>query len=110
MITYKRFTEENDWEGEKWHFYIPVPGNEEALSKLEKLISEKGYDDIYAFHKEMFTEAEVDVLVKYSEQGYMPHHNKLSGLLDYKSLLKAMDFVDEDKDPLYKGGIKEYVK
>jgi hypothetical protein len=105
MKTYIRFTETNDHEGERWHFYIPLPGNEEAIRRLEALLEEDAYGE-FELKKEMFTEPEVDVLVKYSEGGYMMNHNKLEGTLDLKRLQKALD---DGEDPLYKGGIKDYL-
>jgi len=108
MITYRQFKEYNDHEGEEWCFYIPVSGNETTLIELEKLLMKHGYEDQYSMQlKDMLTEAEVDTLVRFGGQGYMNNHNKLEGLIDIKRLEKALD---EEEDPLYKGGIKEFIK
>lgn len=106
--TYLPFIEENDNEGETWVHYIPVPGNEDAVKKFRALIEELGFDGQYTFGREMATEQEVDAVIKFGNTaaGYMPTHNKLDGELDIKRLQKDLD---EDDDPLYKGGIADYM-
>ena len=97
---YAKFTEESDWEGETWHFYIPVAGNEEALKVLAEKVESWGPNSDYELDNEYLTEDEVDTLVEHGDDdGYMPEHNKLSGRLD-------VDRVREHED-LYKGGIKD---
>lgn len=105
-MMYVRFTENNDWEGEEWSFYIPVEGNEEAI----KFLDEKVCGNEYSLMKERLTEKEVGTLERFGGEGYMKNHNKLVGILDYKKLEKAIDTSGEDGDPLYKGGIKDYMR
>lgn len=108
MTTYLKFTEENDWEGETWHFYLPIEGNETALATLRAYLDQeksKGqYDFPYTLGTEPITEAEVDAFVKHSDSGYMMEHNKIVGFLG--------DF-DTDADPddlFYKGRIDDHFK
>lgn len=95
--TFTRLTEENDWEGETWHFYIPTQGNEENLAKLAALVATDGRFDV---EEQQFTEAEIDTLIAYGDDtDYLHAHNKLSGTLAEVS----------DVDTLYKGGITDYL-
>lgn len=108
-MMYVRFTENNDWEGEEWSFYIPVEGNEDAI----KFLDEKFCGDTYTITKERLTEKEVDTLERFGGEGYMKNHNKLVGILDYKKLEKVVDTDKElggESDPLYKGGIKDFMR
>lgn len=110
MITYRKLTEINDNEGETWHFFIPVPGNEAALDSLAKMLDVRDLEDAYRLSKDMFTEVEVDTLVKYADNtGYMTEHNKLAGILDIKKLEIALDSNDV-YEALYKGGIRDFLK
>jgi hypothetical protein len=101
---YVRFTEENDWEGETWNFYIPVAGNQEALEKLQALIKE---DSGYFLDFSVRSESEVDTLCACLDDcdGYMPKHQKLSGLL-----ILPTEVLGEDLDSLYKGGICNFME
>jgi len=87
-MDYIKYTEFNDWEGETWHFYIPIKGNEEAVTDLRGICD----GECYCVADELIPEEEVDVLVKHSAVGYMRKHNKLSGKLT-------------PTEDLYKGGI-----
>lgn len=87
---YARFTEENDWEGETWHFYIPLAGNDRALERLAELIENR---EEYALAREWYSETEVRILVANTETGYMAEHTRLHGLLA----------VPDDLDKIYKG-------
>jgi len=100
-----KFTEKNEHEGEKWHFYFPVEGNKEAVEALKSVINnDADYADTYYWSEETIPENEVDILVKHSESGYMSYHQKIDGILDIAGL------DDEDLvDCLYKGGIRNYV-
>jgi hypothetical protein len=104
-VLYARLTENNEWEGEAWHFYIPVDGNEEALAKLKAMIDadnkvddQDNDDREYEMDDSRLTEQEVDTLVASpSATDYMAEHNKLSGRLDMNGV--------EDLGALYKGQI-----
>jgi hypothetical protein len=98
--TYVRFTEENDWEGETWHFYLRVQGNEEALQRLAELVNDS--EEYTLDLGKHFSEAEVTTLVDNADGGgYMADHNRADGRLG--------DLPD-DPDRLYKGQIVDFVK
>ena len=105
--------EANDHEGETWRFYIPLEGNEEALSILAELLDEdrEGNRDAclydYGLGGVAF-EDEVDTLEKFSDGGYTAAHNKLDGKLDVTPLLSATP--TEIHAALYKGGIRDFVR
>lgn len=100
-----RFTERNEWEGETWHFYIPMIVNEEAYKKLWNYC-ESIESDPYKISKELIPENEVDILVKHSESGYLHFHNKLDIRLDVSKVEKAILFDTPEEADLYKGGIR----
>lgn len=95
---YVKLTEHNDWEGETWHFYIPLEGNEAALKVLQSKIA--GLEDEYELDLEHPIALEdVNALLNHGngDTSYMDAHNKLEGFLD---LIKL------ESQGLYKGGIK----
>ena len=99
--TYVRFTENCDWEGESWNFYLPVEGNEEALAWLRALIADGDVSDQYEVgEEEAYTWAEVKTLARsHSQTTYLQEHTVLSGRLA----------TGYDLDALYKGGIRDQV-
>jgi hypothetical protein len=113
---YRKFTEHNDWEGEIWHFYIPINGNESALADLERQVkavdsySETGYDFPFKLSKKILSATEVKVLVENGDDdGYMPKHNLLKGILTLPSLPHTLNKESFDAwfEHFYKGGICE---
>lgn len=97
MKTYVKFTEHNDWEGETWHFYIPIQGNELTLDRIGELINGNEFYELK--RKKEYTEQEVDFLC--GEEGsttYMNQHNKVKSI---NKLPLVVDF--EIDDPFYKG-------
>jgi len=104
--TFIKFTESNQHEGERWHFYVPYHGNEEAVEKIKRYIAEKEeeLDYIYYFSDELIDEHEVDILVKHTDSGYMDQHNKLEGKL------VVPEDVGDINELLYKAGIKTLMK
>lgn len=102
-MKYYRLSENNEWEGETWHFYIPVEGNEEEMVKLK----EKYIDgEIYCVSIKKFTEERVDILCEDDNNtSYMNKHNKLKGKLTVPENLSP-----KTDDPLYKGGICKFMK
>lgn len=105
MTQFVKFTENNEWEGEEWHFWIPLDGNEDALARLQKALD--GSDE-YSLDLTPVPEGEVDVLIKHTDQGYMDYHNKLTGTLR----LSEDDFANlhgDDGDIFYKGRIANFV-
>jgi hypothetical protein len=102
MTTYAKLTEDNDWEGETWYFWIPIEGNELTLKQLEGCLTE---DDQYEVDMTPVPELEVDILVKHSDVGYLHTHNKLAGTLKFGDEQAVL--IGRDGDPLYKGGIRD---
>lgn len=111
VTTFVKLTENNEHEGETWHFYIPIDGNEAAIGQLLDVTIglDQDIDEGYSLDVTPIPEVEVDILVKHADTGYMANHNKLTGVL---TLPEDFDerMADEDSDPLYKGQIKEYMK
>lgn len=107
---YVKLTETNEWDGEQWAFYIPLTGNEAAIGELAAAITAKGADTQYELDQTPIPETTVDLLVTHAnnDAGYMAAHNKLTGLLavDETTLSK----VGDEGDPLYKGGIKDFME
>lgn len=108
MTAYAKFTENNDHEGETWRFWIPISGNRAALEHLDSAI---GGSDEYGLDLAPVPEAEVDALVKHTGDGYMAYDNKLAGVLTLtaETIARIEDADDEGNDPLYKGGIKDFL-
>jgi hypothetical protein len=108
VTDYVKFTEENDWEGETWHFYIPVAGNEVTLAVLAATLESSPIDS-YTLDLTRIPEYEVDALVKHTDTGYMADHTKLDGVL-----LLAPDTMDQlsahETDPFYKGEIAKFMQ
>jgi hypothetical protein len=109
--TFVKLTENNEHEGETWHFYIPYEGNEEAIGQLFEAIAllDQDVDEEHSLDMTPIPEVEVDILVKHADTGYMANHNKLTGVLTLPDDFDEK-MADEYADPLYKGSIKEYMK
>lgn len=110
MTGYANFTEHNEWEGETWHFWIPIAGNEDTLQELHVIIADgDGIADQYELDLTPVPEAEVDSLVAYcDDDGYLPDHIKLAGTLVITEA-DAARIPDYKEDPLYKGGIRGFM-
>lgn len=107
IAMYAKFVEENEWEGETWNFYIPIAGNEDALSALASALK-NSYDEFEQYRLDLdfpIPEFEVDVLVKHSDAGYLHYHNKLAGTLVLTD--ETLTEIRGEDDPLYKGGIRD---
>lgn len=113
-MTFVKFEEENDHEGETWTFWLQLDDNHEQLDKLAGLIEEykqaQGSDEYQLDTKVRLTEEEVDTLVAYAGSGYMRYHHKLVGVLTVPDGLLADDEYGKNLDGLYKGGIKKLFK
>ena len=103
MNEFFKLTEHNEWEGETWHFFIPVKDNIGAWFTLRDKYSEFDGENRYVFDPKTYPENEIDILVKHSDSGYMNVYNKIVGVLDKKKI-DDINFSD-DNDDLYKGGI-----
>jgi hypothetical protein len=97
--TYIRLTEANEWEGETWHFYLPIADNSAALAALQELIDSADNDFGFSL-SETFTEDEVDTLVRTAngDTSYLAAHTKLAGRLT----------PIDDLEKLYKGQIVDF--
>lgn len=104
---YACLTEANEWEGETWRFYIPVEGNEAALTRLsEALVETLGDDSPYRVAKKRLTAAEVETLVQTpnGDASYLPAHTQMAGRLALPEELPG-DCEGFD-NLLYKGGLR----
>lgn len=109
-MEYATFTEDNEWEGETWRFYIPVEGNETALTELRALVDQT--DESYHLNLVPIPERDVDARVAApDDNGYMHGHNKLSGRLLVPSLDSLRATLGENwaDEAFYKGGIKDWM-
>lgn len=116
---YFRFTEDNEWEGETWHFYIPVKGNEEAVASIRASIerineynaANKGCEIQYSFSAKLYTRNQIDALIDCDDDecSYMAAHNRLCGYLKAPKLAVILneDSISEWTKHFYKGGIAE---
>ena len=120
MTTYAKFTEHNEWEGETWHFWIPINGNATALETLDAAIDARNAVNAEASDKSPFEldltpvpEAEVDAVIKRTADdcGYMMPHTKLAGsLVISPEVLARLESGDpEGEDEFYKGGIRDFM-
>lgn len=97
---YVDFIENNEWEGERWHFFIELRGNEKNIKILREQIQEEEECD-YELNDTIYDEDEVNTLLEESNTGYMDEFNKING----KMMEGPYDF-----DQLYKGGIYSYIE
>lgn len=109
---YAVLTENCEWEGETWQFYIPLTGNEDSLAGLlgavRRLNSRfPSADEPFELDLTPISEGEVDTLVKQGgDTTYMAAHNKLEGRLVLTDEVLA-ELAGGSMDPLYKGRIAE---
>lgn len=105
-MEYRQFIERNEHEGETWHFYIPVEGNEEALIEFGAMKIDGG--DFHLRNDKIFSAEEVSIIEENDSMGgYLPRHNRLEGKLDLTDIRKLGS--QELHDYLYKGGIRNLV-
>lgn len=101
-MEYYLFTENNDWEGEIWNFYIPMTkAHRDAIENLIQSTDE--YDCPYTISNFTYTENEVDVIVENAEdEGYMPSDIKCEPI--NPRLVELFPVLDiTQNDPFYKG-------
>ena len=102
MSKYVMFTEENDWEGETWNFFILLKGNKRSIAKIHKLLSDKDKDNSYRYRlsTQTYSQAEVDKLMKHpSCATYMDDYTIIDKISN--SVPNQVDWDEED--PFYKG-------
>lgn len=109
MNTFVRFTEDNDWEGERWDFWLQLTGNETELARFAALLKDTEAEETYELPYQLYledieSEAVVDKLVEYAMPGYMDSANKIVGKFT------CPDTLGFDVDDLYKGGIHKFFK
>lgn len=116
-------TEHNDWEGETWHFYVPLAGNEEAVTIVEDFLAcfKVAHERVGGPGDYPYTSARENLHLPTLERlsddrGYMPAHNIIPKLDLAK--VRAVDWHEVEpqtandehpllKDPLYKGGLRD---
>jgi hypothetical protein len=109
-MSFTLLRERNEHEGETWHYWLQVDGNEEALRQLKSFVrvlatreQEEGHEPQYEFTDDVEDEFVVDTLVRYADGDpscYMPSHQKVTGILELPPEW------GEDGEDLYKGGVK----
>lgn len=113
MITYRRFIETCDHEGETWNFWLQADGNSTALAILDDVLTKHNsalgeHDDpVFVLSDEQILGNEADVLVRFAEDGYMKQHNKVDGSMSVPKGFASMDGEALTKH-LYKGGIEKF--
>lgn len=99
-LTFARFVESNDHEGETWTWWLQVDGNEQQLDRLRDLLASADVDEEYALRLDLVEpESVVDKLAAHADDGYYAGQNKVLGT-----------FVCPDTlgdEVLYKGGIRD---
>lgn len=99
-----RFTEKNEHEGETWHLWLQMTGNEAELAKFRALLdaAQVGSKHILADHVE--PEWAVDILVEYAdgETTWAPTHQKITGKFT------CPDDLGENAERLYKCGARKF--
>lgn len=114
-----KLTEENEWEGETWRFWLQVDGNEDELARLRGAIDsvaqlydggEPGCPFTLAALSQIKDESYVDTLIEQAEEedgGYMASDDKVTGVLKVPDWPAPADFGSQIEQDLYKGGIRE---
>jgi len=93
------FTEDNDWEGETWTFWLQLDGNEEELVRLHEATHDL---ESYSLNLNVIeNEDTVDHLERHAKQGYMSSDIVVTGKFVMPDLLS-----DDLDRALYKGGIE----
>jgi len=108
-MQYVTFTENNSWEGETWHFYIPLQeASIQALQVLASVLSVHSLDS-YVLDLDPVDSSYVDKVVEKSRSGYMAYHNKCEGTLRLPNGITHLSKEDLEK-LFYKGHIEDFVK
>lgn len=101
--THYCFTENNDQEGEIWHFFMPIEGNEKDVAKVERLL-EDNPDGPYSIEEAEYSQQTInEICISGGESGYMPQYNLVVG---FKKLPRNVDW--EIDDPFYKAGLIKF--
>ena len=113
MTLYRMLTEENDHEGETWHHFIPIDGNQQAIDRIwEILNSEDSEIESFTLTEKTYTEEQVQTLCAQEDvTSYMWTYTRLEGVL-----VLPNDVTDKTctkvmlEEFLYKGGIRAWMK
>ena len=100
---YRKFTEYNEHEGEKWNFFL-IFRSAEDLDEFNKLVYAINDEEKYTLSNRIYTPDMVRVLI--DEEGdttYMNQYN-ICGFVEI-DLMKDSNDLERD---LYKGGIKRF--
>jgi hypothetical protein len=101
-LTFARFVEFNDHEGETWTWWLQIDGNESQLDRLRDLLADADVAEEYDLRLDIVEpESVVDELREHAVDGYFAGHNKVLGRLT------CPDSLGEYADILYKGGIRD---
>lgn len=116
-LTFVKFTEENDWEGETWNFYLQFTGNEQNIGHFFALLrtiqaqpgNQSGFPYTLTFDPPL-SEEQVDTLIKHGNDGhgYMDAHQKCVGVFEI-----PQDLINDPTEQgletwLYKGQITKW--
>jgi hypothetical protein len=106
-------TEENDWEGETWNFFLQWDGNKDQLQRLAEDIKRAEFETQWQFPFSLLsattvTEDEVDTVIRFAadDTSYMNAWQKVTGTFTWPTRLDAADLEEK----LYKGGICDFFK
>lgn len=104
-MTWLALIENNNWEGETWTFFFPVPDDEMSQAvELAELLDHCSELEIDVDTE--YEERDIDVLIRHDpERGYMAAYHKLDPL-DFTRLLEMSG--EDLASALYKGGIQEF--
>jgi hypothetical protein len=118
-MKFVKLTEENEWEGETWRFWLQVDGNEDALLRLHVALDalaalyrdgEPGSPFVLDSIDHAKDESYVDVLIEQADEeegGYMASDHKVTGVLRVPDWPAPTDFGGRIEQDLNKGGVCE---
>lgn len=108
MRMFVPFTEQNEWEGETWTFWLLLTGNESELKRLFILLAEERFEYEPEFSldlNDVVSEEQVDRICARAGTGYFMSDNKISG----KFICPDIEASNEDLSRLfYKGRIRDH--
>lgn len=107
--TFVCFIEDNEWEGERWAFWLQVEGNEDQLEYLFTLLFKyaDNLSETYILDLgDRESEHAVDRMVQRGQSGYMNSDNKVVGDM---VIPEFKDWEDLDR-ALHKGGIEKFFR
>lgn len=113
-MNFVKFTENNDHEGESWNFWLQKDGNEKELDKLFDLMTDHASEEEFGMDMREVPESEVDIVVKHSDEGYIPYNNKVTGTFVCPEIPEDIIDTEDDsvwewlQDNFYKGDIERH--